>query len=834
MPKTQKKPISVEDRIETLLKQLTLREKISLLSGQDSWHTVAIERLGIPALVMTDGPHGVRSSQAEVGRIDGPATSFPTGVSMASSWDPALIERVGAALGEETRAMGCDILLGPCVNIVRHPLAGRNFEAYSEDPFLAGKIGVGYVKGVQSRRIGTSLKHYACNNQEVERFRGNSIIDERTLREIYLSQFEMIVKEADPWTVMCSYNRINGEYASQNQHLLNEILKQEWGFQGAVVSDWGANHTVFESVAGGLDLEMPGPAKYYGRQLEEAVAIWQIDEASVDAAARRILRMLLRSGKVDGETLPPGSLNTPQHQTLARELAEQSIVLLKNEGGLLPLEPAKIKKLAVIGPHAALGSIGGGGSSFLESPYRVSPLDGLKAQLKGQPVEVVYATGCDSFSNLPAVRGLALTTPAGKPGAACQIWDNPDFKGKPVVERVETNRLEFWWFTAPVKEVKDDFSARWLGNLTAAETGRHSFGLSSSGIARIYLDGKLLIDNSAKKSEGMFSEVYTQVEMDLVAGKSYELKLEVVRPASENHVQAKVGYAYTPRPAQDARFAEAVELARTADVAVVCIGLPENFESEGDDRRDMELPGRQNELVEAILKVNPKTVVVLNSGAPVHLPWVEQVPALVEAFYPGLEGGSAIARILLGSVNPSGKLAETFPRRLEDTPAFINYPGTKDVIYGEGIFVGYRYYDKRDLAPLFPFGYGLSYTTFEYSGLHLEADGSAGQPSESGGRPVEVRVTVKNTGKVTGKEIVQLYVSDLQSSLVRPPKELKGFTKLELAPGESREVRFTLDERAFSFYNPYLKRWVAEPGQFEILVGASSRDIRQKGSFLLK
>ena len=322
MPVYSKNPQAVDERVEALLKQLTIGEKTSLLSGKDTWQTVPIERLGIPSLVMTDGPHGVRSSQPETGRIDGPATSFPTGISMASSWNPELIERVGEALGEETRAMGCDVLLGPCVNIVRHPLAGRNFEAYAEDPFLAGKIGVGYVKGVQSRRVGTSLKHYACNNQEIERFRGDSIIDERTLREIYLSQFEMVVKESDPWTVMCSYNRINGDYASQNQHLLQDILKGEWGYRGVVVSDWGANHTIFESVQNGLDLEMPGPAKYYGRLLEEAVRIWQIDEEAVDDAARRILRMLVISGKLDGDTLPPGSLNTAEHQSLARELAE--------------------------------------------------------------------------------------------------------------------------------------------------------------------------------------------------------------------------------------------------------------------------------------------------------------------------------------------------------------------------------------------------------------------------------------------------------------------------------------------------------------------------------
>jgi beta-glucosidase len=819
--------ISVEERVEALLKQLTVREKSALLSGQDAWHTVPVDRLGLPSLVMSDGPHGVRSSQPETGRIDGPATSFPTGVSMASSWNPDLIEQVAAALGEETRAMGCDILLGPCVNIVRHPLAGRNFEAYSEDPFLAGKIGVAYVKGLQSQRIGASLKHYACNNQEIERFRGDSLVDERTLREIYLAQFEMIVKEAKPWTVMCSYNRINGVYASQNHHLLKDILKQEWGYQGVVVSDWGANHTITESVEGGLDLEMPGPAKYYGRLLEEAVRIWQIDESTLDDAVRRILRMLIVSGKVDGEDLPPGSLNTPAHAALACVLAEESIVLLRNAGGLLPLNPANLKTVAVIGPLAAIGSIGGGGSSFLESPYRVSPLEGLQKALQGQPVELRFAQGCDSFANLPPLRALALTMPDGKPGALCQFWDNPEFKGAPVAERVESNRLDFWWFTAPVEGIKDAFSGRWVGRLTAADTGRHSFGLSSAGIARLYLDGKLLIDNSAKQPEELNSVVYSQTELDLVAGQSYELMLEASRPANESFAHARVCFAFTPQAEEDHRFEQAVALARQADVALVFVGLPENFESEGDDRPHMDLTGRQNELVEAVLAANPNTVVVLNAGSPLRLPWAEKVPALLETFYPGLEGGSAIARVLLGEVNPSGKLSTTFPKRLEDTPAYINYPGGKQVRYGEGIFIGYRYYDMRDLAPAFPFGFGLSYTTFEYSHLRLPGEVLPGQP-------VSVSLTVKNTGQRTGKEVVQLYVHDVASSLPRPPKELKGFAKLELAPGESREVTFSLDERALSFYDPYRKAWVAEPGDFEVLVGASSRDIRLQGTFKLK
>ena len=826
MPDYSKNPQALDERIEALLKQLTTGEKISLLSGKDSWHTVPIERLGIPSLVMTDGPHGVRSSQPETGRIDGPATSFPTGISMASSWNPELIERVGAALGEETRAMGCDVLLGPCVNIVRHPLAGRNFEAYAEDPFLAGKIGVGFVKGVQSRRVGTSLKHYACNNQEIERFRGDSIIDERTLREIYLSQFEMVVKEADPWTVMCSYNRINGDYASQNHHLLQDILKGEWDYRGVVVSDWGANHTVFESVQNGLDLEMPGPAKYYGRLLEEAVRVWQIDEEAVDEAARRILRMLAISGKLDGDTLPPGSLNTAEHQSLARELAEESIVLLRNEGGLLPLKAGQVKSIAVIGPHANVGSIGGGGSSFLEAPYRVSLLEGLKKVYQGKPVNVQFAQGCDNYAKLPPLRALKLTTADGKSGALCQFWDNPNFSGKPVAERIEKNRFDFWWFTAPVSEVKNAFSVRWVGNLTVPESGWHSFGLSSAGEARLFVDGELLIENKESSSGTPFAAVYAQAEIMMSAGQTYEFKLETTRPASASHAHAAVSFAFTPRPEEDHRFEEAVALARSCDVAVVCVGLPEYFESEGDDRPHMELTGRQNELVEAVLAANPRTVVVVNAGAPVRLPWAEKVPALLEAFYAGLEGGNAVARILVGEINPSGKLSVTFPKRLEDTPAYINYPGTKKVHYGEGIFVGYRYYDMRDIAPAFPFGYGLSYTTFTYSGLKLPAEVKAGQP-------VEVSLTLTNSGPAAGKEIVQLYVRDVQSSLTRPPKELKGFAKLDLKPGESQTVTFTLDERALSFYDPYRKRWVAEPGEFEILAGASSRDIRLSGKFTL-
>ena len=393
----------LDQRVEALVKQLTLKEKVALLSGLDIWRTVPVERLGIPSITMTDGPHGVRANRDEAARPVGPTTAFPTGVSMASTWNPDLIEKAAAALAEETRAMGCEVLLGPCVNIVRHPLAGRNFEAYSEDPYLAGRIGTAWVKGMQGQGVGASLKHFACNNQEIERMRGNSVVDERTLREIYLSQFEMVVKEAKPWTVMCAYNRINGTYASQHNYLLNDILRGEWGFDGLVVSDWMANHTIFESVQSGLDLEMPGPAKYYGPLLEDAVNHWQIEEGTIDEAVRRVLKLIIRTGKLDGKQTA-GSVNTIEHRQAARDVAAEAMVLLKNDNAVLPIKSGAIKTIAAIGPSVIGWQISGGGSSRVEPAQVIDPVSALKAKL-GDQIEIVYAEGCDNYVELPTMRG---------------------------------------------------------------------------------------------------------------------------------------------------------------------------------------------------------------------------------------------------------------------------------------------------------------------------------------------------------------------------------------------------------------------------------------------
>jgi beta-glucosidase len=816
---------AIEQRVEELLGKLTVEEKVALLSGKDTWHTVAIERLGIPAVVMTDGPHGVRANRTGEERVQGPATSFPTGVSMASSWNRELIHDVGVALAEETRAMGCDILLGPCINIVRTPLAGRNFESYAEDPYLADQIGVAYVNGVQSRGVGTSLKHYACNNQEIERFRGSSQIDERTLREIYLPAFEATVKQAKPWTVMCSYNRINGVYASQNNYLLNEILRKEWGFDGAVVSDWGANHTTVESVQGGLDIEMPGPAKWYGSLLLEALRCWQIEEEVIDDAVRRILRMIARSGKLDDPgALPPGSVNTPEHQALARELAEESIVLLKNEKGLLPLAPAAIRSIAVIGPNAAEARIGGGGSSYLEPPYRVSPLEGLKAKL-GSAVELGYEQGCDNYVDLPVLKAEYLAPPKGDgSGLLGEYFNNTDLAGEAAAQRIDS-QLDFWWLRPPSGVREDLFSARWTGTLTVPTAGRYTFELVNTGICRLYLDGKLLAETAPDPHAPPRRPVSTATaQAELAAGRPHDIRVEYVKPVGVERRVLYVRLAFTPEP--DDRLERSVELARRSDVAVIFAGMPRGFETEGADRPHMQLPGRQDELIRAVVQANANTIVVLNCGSPVEMPWIDDVPAVVLAYYAGQEGGNAVANILLGEANPSGKLSVTYPRHYADNPTFINYPGIREVHYGEGIFVGYRYYDIKDVEPLFPFGYGLSYTTFAYSDLRVPEAARIGEP-------IQVSAQVENTGQRAGKEVVQLYVRDVASSLVRPLKELKGFEKISLEPGESQVVRLVLDQRAFAFYDPSQGGWIVEPGEFEILVGASSRDIRAQAKILL-
>lgn len=660
----------MERNIKELVQRMTLEEKAGMCSGLDFWHLKGVERLGIPSIMVTDGPHGLRKQDGSADHLgltsSVPATCFPSAAGLASSWDKELARQVGVALGEECQAEDVAVLLGPGVNIKRSPLGGRNFEYFSEDPLLSTQMATGHIQGVQSQGVGTSLKHFAVNNQEERRMSIDAVVDERTLREIYLASFEGAVKDGQPWTVMCSYNKVNGTYAGENEWLLTDILKDEWGHEGLVVSDWGAVNERADALAAGLELEMPTSGGIGERKVIDAVESGQLPLDKLDRAVERMLTLIFNAvdQNQDGATY-----NKDEHHQLARKVAAESMVLLKNEEGILPL--GREGDVAIIGAFARKPRFQGGGSSHI-NPTKVDDIVEEMTQVAGEGVTFSYAPGY----------------------------------------RIEADDVD--------------------------ETLMH----------------------------------------------------------------------------------EAVQAAQSADTAVVFVGLPDRYESEGYDRAHLRLPDNHIRLIEEIAKVQSRVVVVLSNGSPVEMPWLPQVQAVLEAYLGGQAVGGAIADLLYGEVNPSGKLAETFPAKLSDNPSYLNFPGEGDrVDYREGIFVGYRYYDKKELEPLFPFGYGLSYTTFEYADLKVDRTELTDQDE------VNVHVRITNTGDIAGKEIVQLYVNDIESTVIRPVKELKAFAKVALDPGESKVVSFTLSKRSFAYYNVDMKDWHVETGEFEIQVGSSSRDI---------
>ena len=658
----------MERDIKSLIAQMTLEEKASLCSGLDNWHTKPIERLGIPSIRMSDGPHGLRKEVPNQ-RNSVPSTCFPTAVTTASSWDRELIKQMGQAIAQECQAEEVDIILGPAINIKRSPLCGRNFEYFSEDPYLSSQLATAYIQAVQSMGVGTSLKHYAANNQEYRRFTIDETIDERTLREIYLSNFEGAVKEGKPWTVMCSYNRVNGILASENKYLLTEILKEEWGYEGFVVSDWGAVDERVEGIKAGLDLEMPSSYGIGDQKIIEAVKIGKLDEKELDQTVERLLKIIFKA--VDNRNRGT-TYDKQAHHKLARKIAGESMVLLKNQDNILPLK--KEGTIAIIGAFAKKPRYQGGGSSHVNPTKLDNALEEIEKLVQGK-AKIIYEEGYN-------------------------------------------------------------------------------------------------LDND-------------------------EMNQELIDKAKET--------------------------AKKSNVAIIFAGLPDRYESEGYDRTHMKMPENHNKLIEEVSKVQPNTIVVLSNGAPVEIPWIDKVKGLLESYLGGQAGGGAVADILFGEVNPSGKLAETFPKKLSHNPSYLNFPGEGNKVeYREGVFVGYRYYDKKEIEPLFPFGYGLSYTTFEYTDISVDKKEITDKET------IEVKVKVKNTGKVKGKEIVQLYIRDVESKVNRPEKELKGFEKIELAPGEEKTVTFKLDKRSFAYYNTEIRDWYVESGEFEILVGKSSKEIELK------
>jgi len=804
---------AVEQRVESLMAQLTQRERISLLGGGSGFGTSAVPRLGIPALRFADGPNGVRSNNDET------ATVFPTGVGLAATWNPALVREAGAAIGAEARALGVHVLLGPNVNMQRTPLAGRNFEAYSEDPHLAGRIGVGFVQGVQSQGVGTSPKHFVANEQELERLRSSSNLDERTLHEIYLAPFEAIVRDAKPWTMMAAYNRVNGTYVTEHAPLLRGVLKGRWGFDGVLMSDWGAVHSVAPALNGGTDLEMPGPARYFGGDLAEAARSWQVEQPAIDDAARRMLRLIVRSGALDAKPLPPArrDAGSARHQDTAQAIAREAIALLKNERDVLPLVRDRLRTLAVIGPNADVPLMQGGGSSAVVPSRLLTPLDALRSAA-GAGMSLRVARGVDNDVVPPPAdyRMLSVDAARRQSGLSVAYYPGTRIGGTPEYQGVETY-FDKTMFASELTQM----AGRWEGWFWPTQDGEHEFKLATRGEGTLTLDGKVVID----KDHGALLPQVSDFQADgksaklmLRKGRGYRLRIDYVSLPIVFH-QMHFGVRL-PAPSID----EAVEAARGADAAVVFVGVSRTSESEGRDRTTLALGGQQDALVDAVRAVNPNTIVVLNNGAPLLLPWVDRVPAIVEAWLPGQQGAAALAQILFGDANPSGRLPFTFPRRLEDNPTSLYYSAGRDANYGEGIFIGYRYYEKKQVAPLFPFGHGLSYTRFEYSNLRV--------PAASSGPTVEVSIDVKNVGARAGAEVVQLYVADdATRDVVRPVKELRGFAKPALAPGETRTLRFTLAARDLAYYDVHAHDFVATPGTYRVQIGSSSADIRAAGAF---
>jgi beta-glucosidase len=782
---------------------MTLDEQVSLLSGEDFWSLPAIERLGIAKLRVTDGPNGARGGGSLIGGVK--SAAFPVGIALGASWNTALAREIGVALAQEVKSKGAHVSLAPTVNLHRSVTNGRNFECYSEDPLLTAQLAGNVIEGLQSQQVAATIKHFVGNESEIERTTISSEIDERTLRELYLIPFEWAVKQAGTWGIMSSYNRLNGSFTSEHGWLLDEVLRGEWHYDGIVMSDWFGSHSTVETVNAGLDLEMPGPTRDRGAKLVAAVEAGAVSRQTIRTRVLNIMRLMERTGALDDHAAHvERAEDRPEHRALIRRAGAEATVLLTNDG-VLPLGGSG--QIAVIGPNARTAQIMGGGSAQLNPHYRVSPWDGLVAALGEE--RLGYAPGASNHRFEPVLRGAFRVA----------YFDNKTLSGDPVHVETQDEAQAFW--IGRVGGGKVDalhFSARLTGSFTPEASGTYRAGIYSAGTSRLFIDGRLVADAWSQWQRGrtFFEEGCDEVTglIELEAGRSYEVMIEFATKEVATLGLAAFA-AGISLPLGDAAIAEAVRLAKSAETALVFIGRNGEWDTEGSDLQGIALPGRQNELVEAVAAANPRTIVVLQSGGPVEMPWIDKVAAVVSAWYPGQEAGNAIADVLTGGAEPGGRLPQSFPVRWADNPAHSQdreiYPGLNGKVrYEEGLFIGYRHYDRLGISPSFPFGFGLSYTQFALSGLELdssrfEADGV-----------VSLRVTLSNIGARAGSDVVQVYVADPEASLVRPARELKGFAKLQLAAGESRQVEIVLDARAFAFYAPEARHWLVEAGRFVV------------------
>ena len=804
---TEPSPI-VENRVDSILEQMTLEEKIDLLAGVDFFYLRGVPRLGVPRLRMIDGPMGVRN--------DGPATAFPGGIALAATWNTELAEKIGIEFGRDARAKGAHFLLAPGVNIYRASVNGRNFEYFGEDPFLAGQLAVSYIRGIQSRGVCATVKHFVANNSEYDRNNTDSIVDERTLREIYLPAFEAAIKDGRVGAIMAGYNLTNGAYMSQHGYLNNDVAKGEWGFDGVIMSDWISTYDTIGMANGGLDIEMPYPTRFNRETLLPALESGEVSLATLDDKVRRILRVAERFGWLDRDQLDPSipRFNVAGQQA-ALQGAREGTVLLKNENALLPLSGDAVNTILVVGPNAHPAVVGGGGSSKTDPFTSVSILEGL-AEVAGGATTVLHDGGIPSLADLVRNTNFSTDETAATAGMNAEYFASDDLSGDPVVSRVEPRPEIGLGQNFP----PDTASERWTGFYAVDRHGVYDIAVAATGdrggYYRVFVDDELVFD-----SWTVNKAIVDYVTLELAAGmRKVVLEHRGRQKWPGDRLQLAIS-RHGDRVSETAKT-----MAARADVIVVAAGFDESTESEGADR-SFRLPPGQDELITTMLDANANTVVVMTSGGAVDMnAWIDAVPALLQAWFPGQEGGTAIAEILFGAVNPSGRLPATFERRLADNPAYPYYyprPGTLEIEYGEGIFVGYRGYDANDIEPLFPFGHGLSYTSFDYDRLSIAPDNT------SDGR-VTVSFDLTNSGSRAGAEVAQVYVADSHSAVPRPPKELKGFAKVRLEPGETRRVSVDLDRRSFAYYDVAAADWQVTPGTFRVLVGSSSRDIELEGN----
>ena len=813
VPAATSAPGDVEQRVEAILSKMTLEQKIDMLGGENDFYIRAYPDLGLPRLRMADGPIGVRHG--------GPATTMAGGISMAASWDPALAAAVGTQIARDARAKGVHFMLGPAFNIYRAPMNGRNFEYLGEDPYLASQIAVGYIEGMQSQGVSATAKHFIGNNSDYDRHNTDSIIDERTMREIYLPAFEASVKQAHVRAVMDSYNLTNGTHMTQNAHLNIDVLKKEWGFDGILMSDWTSTYDAVGAANGGLDLEMPS-GKFLNREkLLPAIRQGQVSVATIDDKVRRILRVAIQFGWLDHEQtdLTISRYNREGDQ-VALQAAREGAVLLKNDGNLLPLKKDAVKSILVVGPDAHPGVPVGGGSAHVVPFEAVSFLQGISDYV-GNAVQVFYSPGIPTVQEMAALKSFSTTASGGTLGFKAEHFTNPELQGAPFFTRTE-ERVDFG--PPPSKKTLpgEALSSRWTGYYTPSAAGKYDLFVSSTGedggYYRVFVDDKIELDDWT-----------TSKEVLGVATLTFDTSPHKV--VLEHHGQSEwLGGRLHMGIAREGTYVlpDAKKLAAKADVVVVAVGFDPLSESEGADRT-FRLPPGQDELIQEMTAANKNTIVVLTSGGGTDMNrWLDRVPALLEAWYPGQEGGKVAAEILFGDVNPSGRLAATFERRWEDNPVHDSYypaAGSNRVVYKEGVFVGYRGYEHNGTKPLFPFGYGLSYTSFKYGNLAIRPVDSDAKNNGFSTPLYQVSFDVTNTGTLAGADVAQVYVAEAHPKVPRPAKELKGFARINLKPGETRTATVILDGRAFSYYDANAKSWRADPGEYQILVGRSSQDI---------